>query len=638
MMTRRTASGLLAGTAALRGSAATPWIPEWDREVIRAAVEQGRRAFDPQESMIRSHIGPGYHYHTALKDMTVHPTRESLDFALLLLETGEDSSRDQAVRILERVIPLQDTDPASQWYGLWGWYLEEPQNKMAPADWNWADFNGSLLLLILHRHGPRLSEALRQRVRETIRHAAYSVRRRNVTMAYTNIAIKGTFVVTSAAELLDDGELAGYARDRQRRLAEEIDVTGSFAEYSSPTYAWVSLANLTRFRMFVRDSGARARMEKIHDRLWEHIARHWHAPTAQLAGPMSRAYSTDIGRPLWLQKALDGRLAFVTLEELRRAEGRAYGEVGYLDVRCPAALHGHFLELPKPRQQREWFLAPRGPARGVQGTTYLAPRFCLGSINHADFWVQRRPLLAYWGDRSRPARFLQVRFLKDNYDFVSAILYSAQQDNCVLGAVNFRSNGGDRHGNLDPIRDGRFEARELFLQFLIQGPSADPPLLVDGRPHPWSEEPIGLAGPRRLSLNLGDVFVSIQLVQGAFTGATPSLRLRRNGLESRLDVILFQSTQPSVIEWARIDRACAVFTLAMDAANGSLRGFDRRLRPARLDESAGAALCHWPSPAGGLELAFSTGVRPIAAQDAAFAEKLDGREIPYVRLSDHPVA
>lgn len=128
-------------------------------------------------------------------------------------------------------------------------------------------------------------------------------------------------------------------------------------------------------------------IERIHKRAWLHVASHWHAPTRQLAGPMSRCYRTDIGAPIWLQKALNNELIWASPDQLRRGEIVVPGEVAILPCRCPGELVGHFLHLPAPRQHGEIFVLAEPPVRPVQGTSWVAPRYCTGSANRSDFWI-----------------------------------------------------------------------------------------------------------------------------------------------------------------------------------------------------------------------------------------------------------
>jgi hypothetical protein len=455
-LTRRSAAHLLS-CAAARALAVPGWTSEWDATLIDAAVARAADTFDAREMMLRARVGPEYRYHTTLRSVDVHPTRETLNYAWFLFEAGR---AELGVKVADRVLALQDTDPASKWYGLWSYYLEEPLPRMAPADWNWADFNGSYLVLMELRHGSKMPAGFRERVRQAIRHAAVSIRRRNVGMGYTNIAVQGTFVTLAAGELLGDAELKAYATDRLRRFCAHVDETGSFAEYNSPTYASVTLANITRMLMNVRDEASLSLVRALHRRAWLHLASHWHAPTRQLAGPMSRAYSTDIGRPLWLQKALDNRIVWTTLAELKSRTRGGDAEVATLDLKVPADMLPMFLDLRAARQHREVFIAGRDGVRPVQGTTFLSPVYTLGSANRSDFWVQRRPLLAYWG---AAAKYAQLRFLKDDYDFSSALLYSVQEANYVLAAVCFRTPGGDKHISLDPLPP-EFPARLMRLR------------------------------------------------------------------------------------------------------------------------------------------------------------------------------
>lgn len=623
MISRREAllaPALAAAACEPRRSRPAGWLKEWDRALIEKAVLIEDQRFDPRERLVSRQLGPEYRYHTKMRERRVHPTRESLEYALCLLELGGRERAGRAAGILDRILNLQVTSPASQWYGIWGWYMEEPPEKMAPADWNWADFNGSLLLLVEFRHGGKLDGALRARIREAIRHAAASIRRRNVSMSYTNIAIKGTFVTLAAAQLLGDEDLGDYARDRMKRLCAEIDRTGSFAEYNSPTYARVSLTNLTRMRMFLRDEEMLRRAAAIERRLWLHLAAHWDAARAQFAGPMSRCYSTDLGHPVWLEKALGGRLGLATPDNRSQQFAGGDGETGIHDFRCPEDLANRFLRPAGPHQHRELFLLDKD-GFATQGTTYFGRGFSLGSINRGDFWVQRRPLLAYFGGAARPARNVALRVVKDGYDFSSALLHSVQERNCVLGAAGFRNPGGDRHISLDPIQDGRFQCGRLFLELDFEG-------LAEG----FSFRRVG-----------GTVLVescgfcaAFCVPVSRFGGYAPVLNATPSTQSLVVTLDFLPRERTSTVRWAEVREAFAGFALALGEDRSILEEFSRK--PVRHSVDGSLLRLEWDSPAGPLGLQSLVRVAPAEEFRSAFRDTVAGMPVPIVRLSDDKLA
>ena len=78
--------------------------------------------------------GPGYH--SRIPNGTwVHSTRESINYAVLLLESGSRENRDRALKIIAAVTGLQDRNPYRQTFGVWPWLYEESLEQMAPPDW-----------------------------------------------------------------------------------------------------------------------------------------------------------------------------------------------------------------------------------------------------------------------------------------------------------------------------------------------------------------------------------------------------------------------------------------------------------------------------------------------------------------------
>lgn len=583
------------------------WPASWDRLLLEKALTARDQRFDAAQSMLRVLLGPEYRYHTRLRECQAHPTRESLEYALLLLEDGSNERMARALRILDRVLPLQVADPGSKWYGIWGWYLEEPPEKMAPADWNWADFNGSLLAQMEFRHGARLPQELRRRMRESLLHAARSIVRRDVNPSYTNIAVLGGFVTLAAGELLEDSGLLEYGRERMRRVCAEVDRTGSFAEYNSPTYARVTLAALVRIRMYVKQEEARRRAAAVERRLWEHLAAHWDAARRQFTGPMSRCYSNDFGRPVWFEKALGGRLKLATAEN---RTGDDDGETALHDFRCPEDLAARFLTAAPNRMHRELYIADPP----VSGASYFSRDFSLGSVSRGDFWVQRRPLIGYFGDASRPARVLQLRVIKDGYDFSSAVFHSVQDQGRVLAAIGFRNPGGDRHISLDPIRDGRFECGRLFAEFHLDGLPGD--ARIDG-----DEEQVEIAS----SL----LRVRLRLLGGQFGPRRLKLRLhpREGTLTATLD--FKPPDAPRLVEWARVRTGFAA--LALEAADAGA-AFSQAQPRMRL--SGDVADLEW----GDLSLRALTRVTTVEEHGRAYEARIGGKPVRAPRLSDQRLA
>ncbi len=508
------------------------------RSSLLAALAKEDSKYDPFAKMLVASAADGPGYHTSIKTGDVHATRPSLNYAAALLDTGERARMERAQEILRVVIGLQDTDPASKTYGVWPWYLEEPIYKMSPADLNWADFCGTALLMMWILNRDKLGEDLADKTRSAITHAARSTQRREVNPADTHIAILGTSVTLLAAQEFKLPDLRAYAKERLRKLYDHVIGSGSFTEYNSPTYTIMAIQELSRMLWLVRDSRDHALIRPIHDLAWKHVATHFHASTQQWAGPHSRADETDLRkRPstlAFLQAATSGKANFnlgsplpLSLEAYR------------LPLECPRKWAKHFTQLDSPRQVVETFVKREpnkpGSQNPIVGTTWLHPRFTLGSVNRGDFWEQRRPLVAYWGTAAAP-RYLRVRFLKDDRDFSSALFCSVQHQGSVLAAVMFATDHGDSHPTLDPIEDGTIRARDLRLRFEFGGEGSELAvktmgdkqkyLVVQDRDTRWVIRPVADAfGKDKFKWDLPDLKLVNHIDAVAYQGEEKSFKL-----------------------------------------------------------------------------------------------------------------
>ncbi len=423
------------------------------------ALQSRHAAYDAAEHMLKKPFtSPGYH--TTLKSGMVHPTRDAAAYAAAILDTGNSEMKRRAEDVLCKIVSLQDTDPNSKTYGIWSWFYEEPLSQMAPPDWNWADFIGVQLLQVALSHRDEISPDLMAQIDEAIGHACRAIIKRDVQPSYTNIAIMGTYVTLVAGEHYDCAEFRDYGLARLKKFHAYTLHHGAFTEYNSPTYTIVALEEIGRLRSHVQTLEAKPLVEDIYRVAWEEIAQHFHAPTRQWAGPHSRCYSTLLRGNILAQieRSTEGRVKFGEKTAPSLTEHR-------LPLPCPRDLEHYFVKLDEPRELVKTFVRDEKP---VVGTTYLAPDYCLGTINRGDLWNQRRSLVAYWGDAKAPS-YLHLRFLHDGYDFAAAQFFSVQRQGAALCAVNFATDGGDTHVSLDRIQNATFKAKDLRLRFEFGG-------------------------------------------------------------------------------------------------------------------------------------------------------------------------
>ena len=515
---------------------ASEWTPPSPTQLARLdrALAPSHAQYDPAEQMLRRPFSsPGYH--TTLTGGFVHSTKDSLAYAVGLLDTGRAADLDRATAVIRRVVALQDTDPTSKTYGIWSWFLEEPLAKMSPPDFNWADFNGVSLLQIARDHRTRLPADLAGAVEASILHACRAIKKRNVGPSYTNIAIMGTYVTLVAGELYDLPEFKTYGLDRLRRFYDHTVANGAFEEYNSPTYTIIALFELSRLKAHVQSPAAQPMIDTLVRRAWQEIATHFHAPTLQWVGPHSRAYAS-LNRSTALaavQRGTGGRVD-LGVDQPDREELR-------LPLACPPDLEVLFGPLREPRTVTTTFIK----RTNTVGTSYLHPKFALGTVNQGDLWNQRRPLLLHFGTAAAPG-YVQLRFLKNNYDFSSAIFTGSQRDGLALGTVHLITDGGDTHISLDKVKAGKIRARDLRVRFEIGGPAAS------------------LAKVTTAAITTPELTISIAFARARFDGRDAQLIPGGDQTTKWLDAVFYSGPERE-FDLAALDEAFAAFVFAVGA-------------------------------------------------------------------------
>lgn len=492
------------------------------RDELFAALTEHDALYDPAWQALLV-VKTGNEYATALPNgIPVHPVRESADYALGLLDSGEDRRVLRALELLRRLVDAQDTDPDSWTYGLWSWYYDEPLDQMDAPDFNWADFIGVRLVQAVLRHAGVLARhGLDDAVRTALGHAARSVMRRDVELSYTNIAVMGCYVTIMAGELLGDDEITGYGRDRLRRLTAFTEEYGGFPEYNSPVYTGVAICELTRMLRDFPDDGDRELARRLHDRAWQEAATRWHAPSGQWAGPHRRSYATlltpDRGELGLLQRGLAGR---ATLTPDAPRPSLDHWSVPY---RCPDRLVPYFRD---PAPNRDVVAAVSEHAAKVTALSRLRPGYALGLASQGSLWMQGRPVVAYAPGSSGPVAW-RPRLTYDRRDLAPARIFTAIDGDTVLAGVCAASDVGAHHPTLDVDWTSRFRAADVRLRFEFLGIERDELPAVPVLGDTW---PIAFGSSCTLRL---------RVLTAGFAGHTPHLEITGIGGGTALDVVLY---------------------------------------------------------------------------------------------------
>lgn len=546
-----------------------------EKAVLAKSLEGTHANYDPNEKMIWTTLN-GYNYHTDATSGRLHQVRGSFSYALDLLDLGDKQYEQRAFDILEKCISLQDTVSGSKTKGIWGYYLEEPlATKKSPPDFNWADFNGATLLEVWMGHQAKIPERLKPIIQRSLILAAESIQKRNITMSYTNIAIMGTYVTYMVGHLFDHANLKAYSTDRLNRFYNHTLEKGGFSEYNSPTYTIIAIDELSRMKEHIIEPTAKQMIDKLYYIGWEIIAKHYHSPSGQWVGPHSRAYYSTLQNSFYdlINRASKGAIP------LKPNLAFTYSRLKHS---IPTELYPYFQTGNYPKAQKEVFelVEPK-----IEGTSYMTPQYALATASRSSMWNQRRPFLAYWGTVQQP-KYLQVRFLHDNYDFSSASFYSQQKDNKVLAAINLNTGGGDKHISIDRMTTGKFKAKDLRIRFEF------------GK---QTEEVLPVKNAQAIEANVDGLKMSVQLYKAVFDSFEGRWEKGFDKNGAWWDYVIYNGAERE-FDLNTIKEAAWGFTFSMGNSTETLPN-----GTPSVSEASGKVKANWQ----GLALEIPTGVLPL---------------------------
>lgn len=526
---------------------------------FKQALQKMHNRYNPDNRLLKCPFSsPGYH--TTIKQADfVHPFLQAVNYALALLDDQDPAYQQRAYDILQTVIEHQDQNPESATYGIWSWFWEEPLEQMSPPDWNWADFVGKRLVLILSSHQARLPAELRVKAEEALAHSCEAIIRRNVGPEYTNIAIMGAFVTLVGGEVLGNPRFKAYGVKRLQRLHEYTMKTRSFLEYNSPTYGSVCLIELSGLVRYMQDEEARKLAKELLEVTWTMVAEHFQPSVMQWSGPHARSYEkfSSPERLSFLYMALQGRLPLISDEEfIYNTEW--YGN----EIHCPEHLFPLFNVADTRELQAE--LPATNEFKLRTAYTYMTPSWSLGSFNHGIMWNQTRNLLAFLGDSPQDSFYARLRVLHDGYDYCSAIYAGQQRRGEALFGICFALDGGDTHPNLD-FCHGKITAADLRVRLEI-GAKGQAPLIA-----------IAEDGTARAEFPGTGLAVRLELAAAKWSGGPVRLEaVEEQGIWA-IDAVLY-SGEAKLIDFHAMEEAACLFHLSLGEADQLAAGPDVQWR------------------------------------------------------------
>jgi hypothetical protein len=454
--------------------------------------------------------------------------------------------------IIRQVLAMQERHQGDPHYGNFRWLYEDD----VVTDLNAVEFVLEVLVHILLRAADRLSDEIKRAIFDSMRLANQEVDHLDVHWTYTNIYLLDVANSILGGEILDDERIRERGLRRLRQWAERTRASGAPHEFNSPTYSAVQITALAAIAQLSQDAEATAVALEMEYLLWRHVARHFHAPTLQLAGPHSRAYRCDVtGAPGFLKVLLYrllGEPRLLTQTPYYSGPGRE-GDVlvALTEYHCPPEA----LELFQRADTRE-VLEAISPEPEMNTTTYMTPEFALGTMSRPygvgdppEPWPQHNSCILYYAKGQKPGYgVLYNRYLVNEGGGAASLHESGRTaiDLWDLGTFRTAQKAGDvivTYGLLPflllPVHSLRLDARLL-------GPDGDSEvLLADQTCHPG--EPMAVPLGEAVGIADGEVYIGLRPLAPTQLGHEAPILLRRDGQETVLTIYNYKG--PPKVFW-----------------------------------------------------------------------------------------
>jgi hypothetical protein len=375
-------------------------VDERGRQLYDEGARRLRESWDDDAGLIR--------YVTPFG--TFHDGRGSIAYAEVLLR--EDGDIATVERILRNVAAMQELRPHDAHYGNFRWLQEDA----GVTDLNAVEFIldglNALVRDLAADDGRRHdgADGVIELIHDMMALGLEEIDRLDVHPSYTNIALSDICNSVMGGEALGDRSFVERGRRRLEEWFEYTNRSGAPHEYNSPTYIAVDIMRMAALAEATRDPEIAFKARVAEERLWLHVAAHYHPQLAQLAGPHARSYRdgwTGAGGylKLLLWKLLgDGNLRRMT-PYFPKGREEGFTGVGRATLHCPGYVLDALRNKRFPFTSRE--CADAG--RSIELTTHMRESYALGSATVSygvgeppEPWPQPNGLLLYTGRDEAP--------------------------------------------------------------------------------------------------------------------------------------------------------------------------------------------------------------------------------------------
>lgn len=512
-------------------------------EKAKKIIKQKESSYDSGAGLLKVHVTPNYH--SNLPEGDYHEIRASSEFAAGIFYAGIEELYDTANEVLKKVVSLQRK--TGDLRGLWSYYYEESLEQMHAPDWNFADFNAIPILNILKDHKDKLKDGMYEILCDASVNACHAIMKRNLTVIYTNPTVMDIFVTVVCGEICKRPEFISYGKEKLDRFYRHIMSEKTFDEYNCPGYSMLIAEIFSIMLRHIKSQDIIEKVSELNYIVWEMLGRHFHFKTGEIAGPNIRRY-----------------VNFLTQEERTKFKNAAGVNIisdedeqpGMLSLmyapKCPEELlylfnrsHSEdYSHLFTKGSNYPWFNQPN------IDTLFMTEDYSLGSFSLMDGWNQRSSLTAYIGDRQEKC-CVRLRILHDFYDFSSGAVNTVQHKGAAVTVVNFHTNHGDTHVDLDPIQDGTIKASDLRVRFQIEANNSSAVKKIK-----YKKEKAGY------SFDILGTPVSISFPFAEISGGNPYMEISYSANEIFADMILY-SGEPKQINLKKLKSLCAVATISV---------------------------------------------------------------------------